>query len=129
MTLKVDARIEKFFDSARMKDKEGLASCLAESVVFRPPTYWKDWAGRDVTVAILSQVGEIFEDFKYVRVFNDHPNYALEFKAKIGDLDAEGIDLITLDDNNLVSEFTVVMRPLKTVQHLREEMQQRLKFP
>jgi len=128
MTLKVDAPIKTLFEAIRMKDKESLAGCFAESVVFRPPTYWKDWTGRDLTVAILSQVIEVFEDFEYVRVFNDHPNYALEFRAKIGDLDAEGVDLITLDENNLVSEFTVVMRPLKTVQHLREEMQNRLQL-
>lgn len=129
MGLKVDAPIENLFQAVKSKDKDRLASCLSESVVFRPPTYWKDWIGRDVTATILSHVIEVLEDFKYVRVFNDHPNYALEFRAKIGDLDAEGVDLITLDDNNLVCEFTVVMRPLKTVKHLREEMQNRLKYP
>ena len=127
--MKVDEPIKQLFESILNKDKDGLARCLAETVVFRPPTYWKDWVGRDVTIAILSHVIDVFEDFSYVRVFSDHPNYALEFRAKIGDLDAEGVDLITLDENNLVSEFTVVMRPLKTVQHLREEMQNRLKQP
>ena len=128
MSLKVDPQIEDVFHAILEKNTERLLSCLSETVVFRPPTYWKDWMGREITAMILTQVSEVFEDFTYVRVFNDYPNYALEFKAKIGQLDAEGVDLITLNEENLVSEFTVVMRPLKTVQYLREEMQSRLKL-
>ena len=126
MVLKVDPKVESLLESILSQDKQRLAACLAEDVVFRPPTYWKDWRGRDLTATILSEVADVFQNFTYVRVFNDHPNYALEFKAKVGELDAEGVDLITLDDANLVSEFTVMMRPLKTVQVLREEMQSRL---
>ena len=122
----VDPRIKPLFDAIVNKDTDALAACLAEDVVFRPPTYWKDWEGRDVAVMILSNVVEVLDDFHYVRVFNEHPSYAFEFHAKVGDLNAEGIDLLTVNDDGLVTDFTVVMRPLKTVQALREEMTKRL---
>ncbi len=124
--LHVDPRIKPLFDAIVTKDDTALGVCLADDVVFRPPTYWKDWQGRDAAVMILSNVIEVFDDFQYVRVFNNHPHYAFEFHAKVGDLNAEGVDLLTLDEDGLVTDFTVVMRPLKTVQVLREEMVKRL---
>ena len=47
-------------------------------------------------------------------------DWALEFQCEIGQLDAVGVDLITLDGDGLISQFEVVMRPLKTVGVLRE---------
>ncbi len=107
------------------KDVDALRACLADDVIFRPPTYWKDWEGPEIALTILGHVMELFEDFHYKRIWNDHPNYALEFKCKVGDLDAEGVDLITLDADGKVSEFTVVMRPIKTVEALRQHMLER----
>lgn len=107
------------------KDVDALRACLADDVVFRPPTYWKDWEGPETTLAILGHVMELFEDFHYKRIWNDHPDYALEFKTRIGDLDAEGVDLITLNEDGKVAEFTVVMRPIKTVEALRRHMTER----
>ena len=56
----------------------------------------------------------------------DGNDWALEFQCKIGRLDAVGVDLITLDDEGLISQFEVVMRPLKSVGVLREEIMARI---
>lgn len=53
-------------------------------------------------------------------------DWALEFQCRIGDLDAVGVDLITLDQDGLVQTFEVVMRPLKSVAALREAMNARV---
>ncbi|MEM7508056.1 MAG: nuclear transport factor 2 family protein [Pseudomonadota bacterium] len=107
-------------------DMDALQPLLDENVVFRPPTYWADWVGREPVAILLEHVGQIFRDFRYRRSWADGPNHALEFEAKVGDLDIVGVDLITTNAEGLITEFEVVARPLKTVAALREAMQARV---
>ncbi len=103
-------------------DHERIAQILAENVRFLPPTYWATWTGREPVAAVLGHVGQVFSDFRYRRVMGSGSDWALEFQCKVGDLDAVGIDLITLNAEGLIETFEVVMRPLKTVAALREAM-------
>ncbi|MEM7069725.1 MAG: nuclear transport factor 2 family protein [Pseudomonadota bacterium] len=107
-------------------DDEAIATILAEKVAFLPPTYWKTWVGREPVSLILSHVGQIFTEFRYRRIMGEGNDWALEFQCKIGELDAVGVDLITLDEDGLISHFEVVMRPLKSVSVLREEIMARI---
>ena len=47
---------------------------------------------------------------------------SIEFSCKIGQLDATGIDMITLNEQGLIENFEVVMRPHKSVGELRKSM-------
>ena len=107
-------------------DTATIAPMLAEDVVFRPPTYWADWVGREPVSILLEHVAAIFQDFRYRRSWSNGPNHALEFQAKIGELDIVGVDLITTDAEGLITEFEVVARPYKSVGALREAMMQRV---
>ena len=91
-----------------------------------PPTYFAIWTGRDAVAAVLGHVGQVFSDFKYRRVMGEGNDWALEFQCKIGDLDAVGVDLITLGDDGLIETFEVVMRPHKSIGALREAMNARV---
>ncbi len=107
-------------------DDEAIKTILAEQVRFLPPTYWKIWTGRAPVAAVLGHVGQVFSDFRYRRVMGAGNDWALEFQCKIGDLDAVGVDLITLDEDGLIAEFEVVMRPHKSVGALRDAMNSRV---
>ncbi|WP_299348629.1 nuclear transport factor 2 family protein [uncultured Shimia sp.] len=118
--------IQRMTDVIASGDNAKIIEFLAEDVQFLPPTYWKTWTGREPCAAILGHVGQIFSDFRYRRFMGDGNDWALEFQCKIGDLDAVGVDLITLNDEGLVSKFEVVMRPYKSVGVLRDEMMARV---
>ncbi|MBD3665701.1 nuclear transport factor 2 family protein [Sulfitobacter sp. TSTF-M16] len=107
-------------------DASAIAPLLAEEVQFLPPTYWKVWTGRDAVAAVLGHVGQVFSDFRYRRVMGDGVDWALEFRCKVGGLDAVGVDLITLNGDGLIDTFEVVMRPHKTIGALRDEMNARV---
>lgn len=107
-------------------DETAIAGLLAKNVAFRPPTYWKTWTGRDAVAAVLGHVGQVFSDFRYRRIMGSGDDWALEFQCKIGELDAVGVDLITLDADGLIAEFEVVMRPYKSIGALREAMNARV---
>ena len=47
-------------------------------------------------------------------------------KCRIGDLDALGVDLLTLNDAGEIAKFEVVMRPYKSIGALREAMSARV---
>ncbi|WP_085310676.1 nuclear transport factor 2 family protein [Planktotalea arctica] len=107
-------------------DAAAIAPLLAEQVKFLPPTYFATWTGRVAVAAVLGHVGQVFSDFKYRRVMGSGTNWALEFQCKIGDLDAVGVDLITLDANGLIAHFEVAMRPHKSIRALRDAMNVRV---
>ena len=107
-------------------DDSRIAGLLAEDVQFLPPTYWATWTGRAPVAAVLGHVGQVFSDFRYRRVMGEGNDWALEFQCKVGDLDAVGVDLITLNDEGLIQTFEVVMRPYKTIGALRDAMNARV---
>ena len=118
--------ISRMMDVVAKGDDSQIAGLLAEDVQFRPPTYWKTWTGREPVAAVLGHVGQVFSDFRYRRVMGDGNDWALEFECKVGDLDAVGVDLITLGDDGLIQLFEVAMRPYKSVGALREAMNTRV---
>jgi SnoaL-like domain len=118
--------ITKLQEVVAKGDDSKIAGLLAEDVQFLPPTYYKTWTGREPVAAVLGHVGQVFSDFKYRRVMGEGNDWALEFECKIGDLDAVGVDLLTLDEDGLVAKFEVVMRPHKSIGALRDAMNARV---
>jgi len=68
-----------------------------------------------------------FRDFRYHRTFvaGSH-DVALEFSANIGKWQLKGIDLIKFNEAGEMVEFEVMIRPIKALQALGEEMGNRI---
>ena len=118
--------ITRFKQAVAEQNEEILHDVLAEDVKFSPPTYWATWTGRAPVAAVLGHVIQVFSDFEYRRIMGEGNDWALEFQCKVGDLDAVGVDLITLGSDGLIETFEVVMRPYKTVGALRDAMNARV---
>lgn len=104
-----------------------LAPLLADDVVFRSPVVHSPIPGRRATLLVLITVVTIFEEFQYHREFVAGPSDAgLEFSAKVGPWQLKGIDLIAFNDAGLITEFEVLIRPLKALQALGEAMTARI---
>ncbi len=118
--------IERMQEVVAKGDEALIHELLAEDVRFMPPTYYSTWIGRAPVAAVLGHVGKVFSDFRYRRIMGSGNDWALEFQCKVGDLDAVGADLITLNEEGLIQQFEVVMRPHKTIGALREAMMARV---
>ena len=114
--------IESFFIAIKSHKVDELMSILDKNVVFKPPTYWKEWQGQEVVARILTHVGSVFKNLEYKRVLYNRSDFFLEFSCNIGQLDATGVDMITLNERGLIKNFEVVMRPYKSVEELRKAM-------
>jgi hypothetical protein len=104
-----------------------LRPLLAEHIVFRSPFVQSPSPGRTATLLVLTTVVQIFENFRYHREFGDGSHdVALEFSANIGKWQLKGIDLIKFDATGEMTEFEVMIRPIKALQALGEEMGNRI---
>jgi hypothetical protein len=108
-------------------DRDQLASLLSEHIVFRSPFVQSPIPGRKATLLVLTTVVRIFENFRYHRSFvaGSH-DAALEFSANIGKWQLKGVDLIKFDVTGEMLEFEVMIRPIKALAALGEEMGNRI---
>ena len=108
-------------------DHDLLASLLSEHIVFRSPLLQSPIPGRPAALLVLTTVVQIFENFRYHRTFiaGSH-DAALEFSANIGKWQLRGIDLITFSESGEIIEFEVMIRPIKALAALGEEIGNRI---
>ena len=103
-----------------------LHSLLKPDCVFRSPVAHQPYHGADRTALVLATAASVFEDFTYHRRFVAGNDVALEFSARIGATQLKGIDLIRFDDDGLITEFEVMVRPATGLQALGQAMAARL---
>ena len=105
-----------------------MPALLADDVVFRSPVVFKPYEGRDTVMVVLTAVSQVFEDFTYTREIGapGARDHALVFQAHIGDRQLEGCDFLHTDENGLIDEFVVMVRPLSGAHALAEAMAAKL---
>lgn len=116
-----------FRRAAETKDLDLLRETLAEDVVLHSPILFKGFEGREMSLVVLSNVIEVFEDFRYLDEVLGDGTVVLRFAAKVdGKFEIEGVDYLTLDADGRVTDLTVFLRPQKAVQAFNERMVARL---
>ncbi|MFJ9176037.1 nuclear transport factor 2 family protein [Streptomyces sp. NPDC102360] len=105
-------------------DLDAVEAMLAEDVVFTSPVVFKPYPGKAITAAILRAVTRVFEDFRYVREIGDADgrDHVLVFEARVGDRKITGADFLHFDEDGLIDDFMVMVRPLSAAQALAEAM-------
>ena len=117
-----------FRAAVESSDHEAVVALLAEDVVFRSPIVFQPYHGRDALAAILLAVSRVFEDFRYEREIgvDGARDHALVFRARIGDREVQGCDFLHTDENGLIDELSVMVRPLSGALALAEAMKVQL---
>jgi ketosteroid isomerase-like protein len=116
--------VESFRAAAEAGDAAALEALLSENVVFTSPVAHKPYPGKAMTAAILRGVLRVFEDFRYVReiVSADGRDHALMFRATVAGKEVHGCDFLHLDDDGLIDDLTVMVRPLSGANALAAAM-------
>ncbi|MFJ1807707.1 MULTISPECIES: nuclear transport factor 2 family protein [unclassified Streptomyces] len=113
-----------FREAVEAGDLAAVEALLAEDVVFTSPVVFKPYPGKAITTAILRGVTRVFEDFRYERELGgaDGRDHALVFTARVGERELTGCDFIHLNEDGLIDELTVMVRPLSGAQALAAAM-------
>ncbi len=117
-----------FRAAVEARDFDAAVALLADDVVFRSPVVFRPYQGREVVGALLHAVSRVFEDFRYELEIGEEGgrDHALVFRAKVGDREVHGCDFLHTDDDGLIDDFTVMVRPLSGALALAEAMKAQL---
>jgi hypothetical protein len=109
-------------------DAAGLDALLAEQVVFHSPVVHTPQVGRRIVKAYLAAALQLLRvaDFRYVRELVGAQDALLEFEATIDGIQVNGVDLVKWDAAGRITEFKVMLRPLKAVTLVHQRMAEAL---
>lgn len=108
----------------RHSDFAGLQQLLAEDCVFHSPVVHTPQRGRDLTAAYLAAAMQVLGNgtFRYMRQVVAERDAVLEFEAELDGIHINGVDLIHWNDDGRITDFKVMVRPLKAVNLLHQRM-------
>lgn len=113
-----------FRQAVEARDHTAIEALLADDVVFTSPVAYKPYPGKPITAAILRGVMRVFEDFRYVCEIGDSDgrDHALMFEATVAGKKVTGCDFLHVNDDGLIDDFVVMVRPLSGATALAEAM-------
>src|SRR3954451_12866365 len=111
-----------FKEAVEAKDFDAAIECLAPDVTFNSPVAHKPFEGKDAVAGVLRAVSQTFEDFEYTDELQDGDVHALVFKARVGDKQLQGLDLLRMNADGLIEDFTVMVRPASGLMALGQAM-------
>jgi hypothetical protein len=104
-----------FRAAVEAQDLDAALASLSPDVVFHSPAVFQEYRGAETVGGLLRLVAETFEDFRYTDELAGPDIHALIFRARVGDRDLEGMDLLRLGPDGLIADFTVMIRPLSGI--------------
>ncbi|GLW63371.1 membrane protein [Actinomadura rubrobrunea] len=127
-----------FRAAVEARDLAAIARTLDPDIELHSPVVVRPYRGRDAVVRLLRVLMEIFEDFHYIDELvsiapsapdGPPPGHALIFRARAGGTRVQGVDLLRFGDDGLVTELTVMVRPLPAAMTLARLVGRRLERP
>ena len=105
------------------KDPALLDALLADDCVFRSPAVHTPQEGKELTTTYLAAAMVVIgPTLSYRREWYAEDSAVLQFEAELDGLTVDGIDMITWGDDGRITEFAVMVRPVKALHKLMELM-------
>ena len=109
---------------AEKRDVQGLDALLADEVVFHSPVVHTPQVGKAITKKYLAAAFQVLfnDSFRYVRELRGDRDAVLEFVVELDGITVNGVDLIKWNEAGKITEFKVMLRPLKAVNLIHQKM-------
>lgn len=116
--------VERWHEVVRTRNPALLNQVLAEDAVFHSPILFKPQQGRDLVALYLTGAMHVIANpsFRYVRELVGESDAVLEFETEIDGVHVNGVDMIAWNEQGLISDFKVMVRPLKAVNVVHQRM-------
>lgn len=105
-------------------DPAVLSDLLADDVVFHSPVVHTPQAGKPIVMAYLVAASHVLgnDSFHYVRELVDGDEMMLEFVTELDGIAINGVDIIRFNADGRITDFKVMVRPLKAINKVWEMM-------
>lgn len=125
---RLDQAIRAWHALVEGHDASGLEAMLADDVVFHSPVVHKPQVGKRLTSLYLMAAFHVLNNahFRYVGEWRSGNGAVLEFRTEVDGIQIDGIDMITWDAEGRITEFKVMVRPLKAINLLHAMMRSQL---
>ena len=116
--------LETWHQLVQSRNARGLDALLAHDVVFYSPVVHTPQVGKAITKQYLSAAFHVFfnESFHYVREVVGPFDAVLEFSVHIDGISVNGVDMLKWNADGKITEFKVMLRPLKAVNLIHQKM-------
>ena len=116
--------IDAWHALAKARNPRALAALLADDVVFHSPVVHTAQRGRLLATQYLSAALMILgnDSFRYVREIRGEHDALLEFELELDGVAVNGVDLIRWNEAGQITDFKVMIRPLKAIQAVQQKM-------
>jgi hypothetical protein len=116
--------LDTWHELVKTRNAKGLRDLLADDVVFHSPVVHTPQAGRAVTTQYLAAAFQVFfnASFRYVREVVGPRDAVLEFQVEIDGITVNGVDMIRWNDEDRITDFKVMIRPLKAINLIHQKM-------
>lgn len=116
--------IEIWHQGIMNQDSSHLDSLLADDVVFYSPVVFTPQKGKAITKLYLTIALRVLvnEHFHYVKEVYGKNDAVLEFETQLDGLYVNGVDIISWNNENQISAFKVMIRPLQAVNKIHQLM-------
>jgi len=115
--------LARWHEVVASRDAAALPAMVREDAVFRSPAVHRPQEGRDLVCAYLGAALVVLgPTITYHRTWVRDTGAVLEFTAVLGDREAHGVDVVEWDEDGLIRDFTVLVRPMQGLGALVEAM-------
>ena len=115
-------------DMIQRQDLDRLGDILDPDCVFLSPIVHTPQCGSDLTSLYLNGALGVFnETFHYTKEVVTPEHAVLEFSCEVEGISINGVDIMTFNKEGKITEFKVMLRPLKAVNLMHAQMQAILK--
>jgi hypothetical protein len=117
----------EFRKAVEARNFDDMKAAFREDAVLHSPITVKPFEGREAIAQLLAILIEIFDEFDYTdELTGEDGTLGLVFRARVGDRDVEGIDIVRFDAEGLIRDLTVMVRPRSALEALLAEVGSRL---
>jgi hypothetical protein len=118
---------DRFRAAVEGRDLDRASGLFREDAAFRSPVVFKPYEGREAVLKVLRAAEEVLASggrFRYVHQLEDERDRVaiLEFATEVDGKQVEGIDKLTFDEDGLITELKVMLRPASALQAVGARM-------
>ena len=116
--------IDKWHEIVRTRDASTLTELLSDDAILYSPVVHTPQIGKAITSKYLAAAIHVFgnESFRYVREMVGNIEAVLEFETEIDGIMVNGVDMIRWNSEGKITEFKVMVRPLKAINLIHQKM-------